>query len=411
MADFPTALTNAVDGATDVLAKHLNNLEAKVGIDSSAVTTSHDYKLSGVTGSDKAASKAGSETITNKTINAADNTLTDTSAALGDLLVHNGTRFVKRAKGSALQQIRVKSDGSDLEYFTPASSGFSNFNGPEGFLINGKIVPSVASNNLTVAIKGMDGNDPSASNPVYIRIGDAVRTISSALSVTKNAGTNYCNSGSSEFATKEVDYFVYIGYNATDGVVVGFSRIPYATIYSDFSTTATAETYCAISTITNAAAGDNYIVVGRFAATLSAGAGYTWTVPTFTSLNLIQRPVRETRWLTYVTTASGFTSAPDMTSRYLIRERTVTVVQWFNATPTSNSTSTSFTAPMAAKTITNGLWRACGRGSNNSTQLTTPISVELGSGSSTINTYKDMAGAAWTNANGKLAEFTLIYEI
>jgi hypothetical protein len=46
MSDFPTALTSAVDNTTDVLAKHINNLEAKVGIDSSAVTTSLDYKLS-----------------------------------------------------------------------------------------------------------------------------------------------------------------------------------------------------------------------------------------------------------------------------------------------------------------------------------------------------------------------------
>ncbi len=42
---------NDIAGATEAL-------EAKVGADSSAVTTSHDYKLSGVTGSDKAASVA-----------------------------------------------------------------------------------------------------------------------------------------------------------------------------------------------------------------------------------------------------------------------------------------------------------------------------------------------------------------
>jgi len=136
-----------------------------------------------------------------------------------------------------------------------------------------KIVPSVASNNLTVAIKHEDGTDPSADRPLYFKIGDTVRTVSAALSVTKNAATNWCNSGGSELATKEVDYFVYVGYNATDGVVLGFSRIPYASLYSDFSATSTAETYCAISTITNAAAGDNYANIGRFAATLSAGAG------------------------------------------------------------------------------------------------------------------------------------------
>lgn len=43
-------------------------LEAKVGADGSAVTTSHDYKLSGVTGSDKAVSLTGTEVLTNKTL-------------------------------------------------------------------------------------------------------------------------------------------------------------------------------------------------------------------------------------------------------------------------------------------------------------------------------------------------------
>lgn len=42
---FPTTLTNATDNVTDVVAAHLNNLEAKVGIDSSAVATSIDYLL------------------------------------------------------------------------------------------------------------------------------------------------------------------------------------------------------------------------------------------------------------------------------------------------------------------------------------------------------------------------------
>jgi hypothetical protein len=42
---FPTNLTSAVDGVTDVLADHLNNLEAKVGLDGSLVATSLDYLL------------------------------------------------------------------------------------------------------------------------------------------------------------------------------------------------------------------------------------------------------------------------------------------------------------------------------------------------------------------------------
>lgn len=57
-------------GAHDNAYDAIEALEAKVGTTSSAVTTSHDYKLSGVTGSDKAASLTGSEVLTNKTLTA-----------------------------------------------------------------------------------------------------------------------------------------------------------------------------------------------------------------------------------------------------------------------------------------------------------------------------------------------------
>ena len=81
MNDYPTSLnTHKTDWANTTpvadthpeehndIANAVTALEAKVGADSSAVTTSHDYKLGGVTGSDKAASLTGSETLTNKTL-------------------------------------------------------------------------------------------------------------------------------------------------------------------------------------------------------------------------------------------------------------------------------------------------------------------------------------------------------
>ena len=83
---FPTSLDSLTDptstdkmNATDIehdLLHQLENdaiehLQTKVGIDSSAVTTSHDYKLSGVTGTDKAVSRTGTETLTNKTLTTA----------------------------------------------------------------------------------------------------------------------------------------------------------------------------------------------------------------------------------------------------------------------------------------------------------------------------------------------------
>jgi hypothetical protein len=217
----------------------------------------------------------------------------------------------------------------------------SRFNAPQGFLINGKIVVTDAAG-ITVAIKGLDGNDPSATNPVYCRIGDTVRAITSALSVAKADGTNWFNAGSAELATKEIDYFVYLGYNATDGVVIGFSRIPYANSYDDFSATTTNEKYCAISTISNAAATDYYENIGRFAATLSAGAGYTWTVPTFTAKNLIQRPIYETRvadWQPVYTGSESltYTSVDTRRAKYKIVGKNLNV--WFYAVGTTGGTT------------------------------------------------------------------------
>lgn len=225
---------------------------------------------------------------------------------------------------------------------------WAGFQPPQGFLINGKISVTDTGSGLTVAIKTLAGSDPSSTDPVYVRIGDTVRTISSALSVTKADGTNWFNAGSSELATKEIDYFVYLGYNATDGVVIGFSRIPYANSYDDFSTTTTNEKYCAISTITNAAATDYYEVIGRFAATLSAGAGYTWSVPTFTAKNLIQRPVYETRVLSAATTYSYSIGNGTQYIRYQIKGRRMKCGHSFTAGSTTTfGTTMTWTLPFS----------------------------------------------------------------
>lgn len=67
----------------------------------------------------------------------------------------------------------------------------------QGVLLNGKVVTSVSSNALTIAIKGADGNDPSASNPVFVAFrsatltdgGFTVRKITAALSVVVSSGS------------------------------------------------------------------------------------------------------------------------------------------------------------------------------------------------------------------------------
>lgn len=275
---------------------------------------------------------------------------TDTLATPTDITTNNATTtyhgFLKKLPSTIPVDV-MRGDGT-----------WGGIYAPEGFLQNGVITPTVSSNNLTVAIKTLSGGNPSATDPVYVRINGVIRSITSALSVTKNAGTNWCNGGSAELATNEVDYFCYLGYNTTDGVTIGFSRVPYGMIYSDFSTTTTNDKYCAISTITNATSSDEYVNIGRFAATLSAAASYNWSVPTFTFANLVNRPIYTTRILTstsIVTYAGGTTDPTSNTivfSTYRLHLREF----WFALQSTlvrgtGNRTSTRFSYPLLSTTI------------------------------------------------------------
>jgi len=209
----------------------------------------------------------------------------------------------------------------EVRMVVPAIEMDAIYQSPRGFLINGKLAVTDAAG-ITVAIKTLAGNDPSPTDPVYCRIGDTVRSITSALSRALADGTNWMNLGSAELATKEADLFASLVYDSNSSSVgLTWSRIPYANLISDFSATTTNEKYCAgYSDFTTTDEVEN---IGRFAATLSAGAGYTWTVPTFTASNLIQRPVYETRWLTWLPVYTGngtltFTATSSNKTKYKI---------------------------------------------------------------------------------------------
>lgn len=292
----------------------------------------------------------------------------------------------------------------EVRIVNPAEEFDAIYQPPQGYMINGKISVTDAAG-ITVAIKTLAGNDPSEADPVFVRIGDSVHMLTSALSVSKADGTNWCNAGSSELATKEIDYFVYLGYNATDGVVIGFSRIPGATQYGGFSATSTNEKYCAISTITNAASTDYYEVIGRFAATLSAGAGYTWSVPTYTAANLIQRPIYETRWLSYAPVYTGFSSNPTATFAYKVKSDYFTLAFLTSGTGTSNATGFTQTIPFTAKyTKETG---AVVYVADNSANPSTPGHIKL-QASNTMVYYKTFYSGVWTASGTKGIYFNTI---
>jgi len=158
-----------------------------------------------------------------------------------------------------------------------------------------KIAPSITSNNLTLAIQHLDGTNPSTTSPMAFKIGNSIKVATGALSVTKNAGTNWCNAGAAELAANPIDFFVYVinETGASAGVKVGFSRIPYARTMADFINTTTSEKYIAGSWA-NFNSTDEVAVIGRFRAQLSAAASYNWSIA---SALVIHRPIHETDWL------------------------------------------------------------------------------------------------------------------
>lgn len=217
-----------------------------------------------------------------------------------------------------------------------------------------KIVPSVASNNLTVAVQDLDGNALSATTPLQTKLYDELVVIDSALSVTKNAGTNWANLGSSELATKEVDLFVYLikETGASAGVKLGWSRIPYGTVVGDFSSTTTNEKYLAGPTNYNAT--DKVQNIGRFNATLSAGAGYTWSLPA-TSV-IINIPIFHTRTLSWQPAFSAvgggsFSSVTTTLALYQISNHWVKIQIHLSGTVTGTVTAIGATAPFESLRI------------------------------------------------------------
>lgn len=226
----------------------------------------------------------------------------DPSGAAIQSAVGSGNPYIKLARVRVGAGVTTLSNSviDDLRVF--ASPVMGN-NAAGGQLINGQIVRSVASSNLTVAIKTLAGDDPSPSDPVYVRIGNTVRVITAALSVTKNAGTNWFGKGASIFAAAESDFFVYLGWNTTDGAVsIGFSSDPGKRLYSEFSSTSTVWHYLAYSGSAPAST-DEFEVVGRFNAILGASASYNWSLPA--TAIIINRPIFETRIFSWTNPGTG----------------------------------------------------------------------------------------------------------
>lgn len=230
---------------------------------------------------------------------------------------------------------------------------------PSNVMVNGKISPTVSSNDLVLTLLTLAGSTPSTSDPVIININGTIRTVTAATTFTLADGTNWFNAGGAELATKEIDYFVYVVWDSNSSIVaLSCSRIPYGNLVSDFSATTTNEKH--LANYANFISTDDVSNIGRFAATLSAGAGYTWTIPSYTNINLIQHPILNTRMLNWQPVASAvgggsFAIVTTDLATYQIDKNWMSTETYINGTVTGTVTAIGLTAPFEALQVASTL--------------------------------------------------------
>ena len=215
----------------------------------------------------------------------------------------------------------------------------------EADLYKYQIVPSISSWNLTVALKNYLWQDPSPQYPVKIQIWNEIRIITSALSITRNPGQNWFNAGSSELATKEIDYFPYLMFDVDNNPIIWFARIPYLTTRNwSWTSTVSNEKFLVWTSWTALPLTTPVVNIWRFSAILSAGAWYTWSTPS-AWFQVINRPIYETKKLEINWAITWFSSVTNQTYYYWIEWCNVFIWGVNNIWWISNSTSFTMKLP------------------------------------------------------------------
>lgn len=269
--------------------------------------------------------------ISNATQSALDTTNSNLSS-LSATVATNDSNAVHKTGNETISGIKIISG---------EVNGNLKVNTPQGHMLNGKIVTSVSGGNLTVAIKTLAGNDPSTADPVYVRIGNTVRTLTSTLSASATAGANWLNLSSAELQNQETDIFVYLVWNATsNGVYMFYSRIPYGRTIGDFVISGTDEKGVGGFNNPSWNSTDEVEVIGRFNAILSNTN--TWSIPA-TSV-IINRPIFETRRLNYNAQWSSSGTQPSIgngsisSSYQVVMNRVNVYIKQNNSTTTTYGT-------------------------------------------------------------------------
>lgn len=119
----------------------------------------------------------------------------------------------------------------------------------------------------------------------------------------------------------------------------------------------------------------------------------------------INNDVYSEKWVAYNSTIVGFSGTPTQSVAYKRLGKLVVVT--FNITGTSNATGFTFTVPY---TSADAIFYGVAGGTDNGSDLTTPVKVGLGPSSATVTLHTNWVSGAWTASGTKAAAGQLIYE-
>jgi hypothetical protein len=143
-----------------------------------------------------------------------------------------------------------------------------------------------------------------------------------------------------------VDLFPYLQWNSTTSSVnLLVSRIPYARVMGEFTNSGLVAK--GVFGIVNYNSGDNVVLVDRFYATLSAGAGHTWSG----AGGVYGMPIYEGVLRGLAPTLTGFSAITTSVAKYqVVGDKVILSVN--QIVGTSNTTGMTFTLPFTTRNTT-----------------------------------------------------------
>ena len=239
----------------------------------SSLSANRDLTLPSIAVNDTLAALLLTQTFFNKTINLTDNVLTDTSAANGEIIVHNGTKYVRLAAGTTSQFLRgdgtwqLPPGAAGGEANTGANvnvGGVGVFKQKSGLELQFRGI-NILSNKLSVALD-------STNNEIDLDVVEANLTLSNiggTLSIAKGGTgqTSMTNAFDALAPTTTEGDIIY--RNANDNVRLAKGT---ALQYLRMNAGATAPEWATLSSAANSGT-----IIGDY---VSGGYMYAWLYPT-----------------------------------------------------------------------------------------------------------------------------------